>query len=156
MQQAPNNQDGGWTLTTLHYHWQCLRAADKELQAERDRRNTEVAAEREKALRIKEQGDRDALELARSIQSYKDEKANELREQISRERGHYASKDDLRAAIEKIEVTLAPVVSYVATQQGVTGGKLSQQQMVGWVLGGIVALITIIGAVVAVAYAIRK
>jgi hypothetical protein len=38
------------------------------------------AAGRE-ALAIKDRADRDALDLARTIQSYKDEKANKLREQ---------------------------------------------------------------------------
>jgi hypothetical protein len=53
---------------------------------ERDRRYAEVATEKEKALRIKDAGDEKALNLARDIQVYKDEKANELRSQIERER----------------------------------------------------------------------
>ena len=64
-------------------------------EEERDRRYTEVKNAEEKALRIKEQADRDALGLAREIQTYKDEKANELREQINSERNLYPTKAQL-------------------------------------------------------------
>jgi hypothetical protein len=84
---------------TLREHLEALRAAD-------DRRYAEVAAEREKALKIKETADLAALELAREIQTYKDTKANELREQIGSERGLYATKDDLAAAIREVVATL--------------------------------------------------
>jgi hypothetical protein len=79
-----------------------LRKADLAFDTERDRRYKEVAQEREKALKIKETADLAALQLAREIQTYKDEKANELREQISSERGLYATKDDLAAAIREV------------------------------------------------------
>lgn len=119
------------------------RAADLRFADERDRRYAEVAAARAEALKIKEQADRDALDLARQIQTYKDEKANELREQISRERGLYASKDDLSALAEKIEATLAPIAAYVASQQGRSGGF---QQ--GWlILLGAVSLVSTLLAI---------
>jgi hypothetical protein len=50
-----------------------------ELDNERDRRYAEVNVEREKALKIKETADSEALKLARDIQTYKDEKSNQLR-----------------------------------------------------------------------------
>jgi hypothetical protein len=100
----------GWTFDTLkiltderQHHSTELHRAEERFQAERDLRYKEVNVEREKALKIKEEADKVALDLARQIQTYKDEKANELREQISSERGSYATKDDLRAAVEKIE-----------------------------------------------------
>lgn len=74
---------------------------------ERDRRYSEVSEARAEALKIKEAGDAKALELAREIQDYKDEKANELREQISSERGIYATKDEIK-----------PLTAFVLTQQG--------------------------------------
>lgn len=80
---------------------------------ERDRRYSEVAAEREKALKIKEEADKVALTLAREIQTYKDEKANELRSQIERERGSYATQSDLRALGDRLEAKLEPVDSQV-------------------------------------------
>jgi vacuolar-type H+-ATPase subunit H len=99
---------------------------------ERDRRYAEVNIEREKALKIKETADLAALQLAREIQTYKDEKANELREQISRERGLYVSQGELKAAIGEITATLKPVVEYVASQQGVRQGGLDQRALLGW------------------------
>ena len=108
----------GWTVDTLSVHMDELRESDKRFDEERDRRYSEVATEREKALRIKEQADRDALGLAREIQTYKDEKANELREQINSERGNYASKGDLLAMSEKIDEQFKPLIAYVAAQSG--------------------------------------
>ncbi len=70
--------------------------------AANDRRYAEVNVEREKALKIKEEADKAALGLAREIQTYKDEKANQLREQINSERGVYATKEDLQSAIREI------------------------------------------------------
>ena len=54
-----------WTTATLKDHFDALRAADQ------------------RAIQIKEKPDGERLELACQIQTYKDEKANELREQIS-------------------------------------------------------------------------
>src|SRR5580704_10281010 len=100
----------GWTISTYAIHMEAMRAADLRFDTERDRRYAEVNAEKEKALKIKETADLAALGLAREIQTYKDEKANELREQISNERGLYASKTDLQAAVEKIEAMLKPLI----------------------------------------------
>src|ERR1700684_1324704 len=90
----------GWTLDTYAVHNEALRMADERFMAERDRRYLEVNIEKEKALKIKETADLAALSLAREIQSYKDEKANQLREQIGGERGLYATKTDLAAAMD--------------------------------------------------------
>ncbi len=111
---------GEWV--PLREHLAMLRAAEDKFAAERDRRYAEVSVEREKALKIKEVADLAALQLAREIQTYKDEKANELREQISSERGHYASKDDLSAAADKLEATIRPLVVFMSTRQGREGG----------------------------------
>jgi hypothetical protein len=94
----------------LKEHFEAFLRGHSKFMEERDRRYTEVGIEREKALKIKETADLAALQLARDIQSYKDEKANELREQISSERGHYASRDDLDAAVKTINATLAPLI----------------------------------------------
>ncbi len=108
----------GWTLEAYVAHNEAMRAEEHMLDVERDRRYAELTVEREKASKIKEAADRAALGLAREIQTYKDEKANELRAQIESERGTYASQTDLKGAIEKMEETLKPIVSYVTTQQG--------------------------------------
>jgi hypothetical protein len=106
----------------LKTHLQALRRADEKFFTERDRRYAEVAVEREKALRIKESADLAALQLAREIQTYKDEKANELREQINSERGHYASKEDLAGQLATITALLDPIRTYVASEQGQSKG----------------------------------
>lgn len=131
----------GWTVDTLSVHLTDLREADTRFHEERDRRYAEVAAEREKALDIEKSARAEALQLAREIQTYKDEKANELREQINNERGNYASKSDLQAAVEKIEETIKPIAAFVAGQQGRSGG---QAAMWGWIVGGISVGILII------------
>ena len=69
---------------SLKEHFETILLLNDRIMTERDRRYAEVNIEREKALKIKETADLAALQLAREIQSYKDEKANELREQISK------------------------------------------------------------------------
>jgi len=108
----------GWTTDTYAAHMAALWAAQSRFEAERDRRYAEIALERERALKIKEQADRDALGLAREIQTYKDEKANELREQIGSERGLYATKNDLVGVVEKLEATIKPLADYIAADRG--------------------------------------
>lgn len=119
--QASSNIESthaSWTVDTLAVHHAALRECDIMFQHERDRRYHEVSVEKEKALRIKETADLAALKLAREIQTYKDAKANELREQLGKERLEYASKGDLKAATEKIEETLKPIIEFVASQRG--------------------------------------
>jgi hypothetical protein len=111
-----------WTTDVLREHLAIVRELDERFMAERDRRYAEVNVEREKALKIKETADLAALQLAREIQTYKDEKANELREQISSERGNYASKDDLANALREIQATIKPLAEFVSSQQGRSGG----------------------------------
>lgn len=107
-----------WTLEAFTIHTTSMQAAQERFDNERDRRYAEVALEREKALKIKETADLAALQLAREIQEYKDEKANELRSQIERERLTYTNKDDLKQVVEKFEASMAPVANYVVGQIG--------------------------------------
>jgi vacuolar-type H+-ATPase subunit H len=127
----------GWTLDTYAAHNEALRGAEEKFQSERDRRYTEVKNAEEKALRIKEQADRDALQLAREIQSYKDEKANELREQINSERGLYATHGDLQAVVEKFDATMKPITEFIASARGRGSGMSA---LWGWALGALVAI----------------
>lgn len=91
----------------LREHLEAMRAAD-------DRRYAEVTLEREKALRIKELADATALNLARDAQRYRDEQANNLRAQIDKERGLYATHPDLQALSDKFDVLHRPVVEFMA------------------------------------------
>src|SRR5688572_18176924 len=138
-----DRRERDWTVGTYATHNEVLRIAEAKFQEERDRRYSEVATEREKALKIKETADLAALGLAREIQTYKDEKANELREQISSERGNYATKGDLRAAIEKVEESLKPIASYVSATQGQRAGITDSRQFITWLLGIALALIAL-------------
>ena len=94
-----------------------------------DQRYKEVNIEREKALKIKETADLAALQLAREIQTYKDEKANELREQINSERGLYATNKDIE-----------PVKTYIASQ---TGRGLGMNALAGWGMALVMAGVAI-------------
>ena len=133
-----------WTVNTYAAYSEALRIADKEFQAERDRRYSEVNIEKEKALKIKETADLAALQLARDIQIYKDEKANELREQINRERVLYASKDDVKALAEKMETIVKPLTEYISSQQGRTSAYGISGNTLVAVIGAVAALVAII------------
>lgn len=134
-----------WTIETLKEFQELQIKHENELRLYDDRRYGEVALEREKALKIKETADLAALQLAREIQTYKDEKANELREQINKERGLYATKSELFSLGEKFEAAIKPIANFTATQAGRSGGLA---QYAGWLMGAL-------GLVIA-AYALLK
>ena len=139
---------------TLREHLEALRAAGAELAAERDRRYAEVGIEREKALRIKDTADRDALALARQGQTYRDEQANKLREQINSERGLYATKDDLANAVREMTAAIKPLAEYVASAAGRSGGaaetRTERRLDIGQLLQVLVAIIAVAAVVVAI------
>jgi hypothetical protein len=111
---------------------------------ERDRRYSEVNIEREKALKIKEEADKAALGLAREIQVYKDEKANQLREQINSERGTYPTKEELAAAIREVTAMIAPLTAFVEGRRGEAQGVASSVNRMLSIIGGLAALSTIV------------
>jgi len=137
----------GWTTDTLASLHAALRESDLRFDAERDRRLTEVAVEREKALKIKEEADSRALILQAETQKYKDEKANELRSQIERERGTYVTQADLRGAVSQIQTELKPLSEFVSANQG---GRRNIEQAWTYLVGAVVAA----GGVVAIVIAI--
>ena len=110
----------GWTIETLRVYNEALRREHEKFETERDRRYGEVKVEQEKAIKIKETADLAALELAREIQTYKDEQHNGVLEQLKEERGTYATKDDLAGAVEKIGETIKPLAD---TQNRESGGR---------------------------------
>lgn len=139
----------GGPFVPIREHLEAIRALDHQLAEERDRRYAEVALEREKALKIKETADRAALQLAREIQTYKDEKANELRSQIERERGDYPTRSELAAAVDKFEALVKPISAYVSAQTGRSAGLNA-----GW--GFLVGVISIGVAVVSLALLVAQ
>src|SRR5580704_6907017 len=117
---------------------QALRESEARFLAERDRRYHEVSAERdqryaevkaaeEKALKVKETADLKALDLASQIQTYKDEKANELREQISSERGLYVTRTELGSAVRELQATIKPLTEYATSDAGRTSGAATSR-----------------------------
>jgi hypothetical protein len=133
---------------TLREHIEIVNGLKDQFHEERDRRYAEVNIEKEKALKIKETADLAALQLAREIQTYKDEKANELREQISNERGLYATKDDLANMNREWQATLKPISDYVSGQRGVQEGiGISGSVLVSLVVA-IAAIASVVGLVI--------
>jgi len=123
---------------SLREHLEALRLADEKLQAERDRRYAEVNVEREKALKIKEEADRNALVLAREIQDFKDEKANNLRSQIEGERGSYVTQSELRSLEDKIATQLKTINEFISQNRGKTGGlQAGWQVLIGIVMAAL-------------------
>lgn len=131
-------EPSGWTVDTLAAHLEALRRADIRFAEERDRRYAEVALEREKALKIKEEADSRALILQAETQKYKDEKANDLRTQIERERGTYVTQTEMK-----------PIADWVTTQQG-RGVGINDVRI--WVFG----LIAAVGGVIAIVIAFAR
>jgi hypothetical protein len=141
------NGNGNSATVSLLDYLESVRQGDQALQEERDRRYAEVNVEKEKALKIKETADLAALQLAREIQTYKDEKANELREQISRERGLYATRDDLAAVQREYTLALKPITEFVTAAQGRIGGTQDNRIVYALLLqliGTVVVVLTII------------
>lgn len=132
---------GNWTLAAYVAHNEALREAERRFQDERDRRYTELN-------QVKEASELRALELAREIQKYKDEKANELREQINSERGLYPTRLELTAAVEKIEASVKPLTTYMTSSQSRQIGSKEAWAtifgiggLLGAVIGGAIALL---------------
>ena len=120
------------------------REGDVALAQERDRRYAEVNIEREKALKIKETADLAALQLAREIQTYKDEKANELREQINRERGLYVTREELASAIREIQASIKPLEDLTTKQVGAGQQRVETRFNVNTLLQGVAVIIAAI------------
>ena len=127
--------------------WRFAQERDRrytELETERDLRRMDVDAEREKAAIAVQHEKERALSLAREIQDYKDEKANDLRSQIESERGLYPTRSEMTAALEKIEVQLKPLSDYVTSTQGRGQGISTSARVLIGGLGIIATLMTII------------
>lgn len=128
---APRN--GHAVLDTFKPMW-----VTKKLWDERDRRYSELVTEREKALKIKETADERALTLASEIQSYKDEKANELRAQINSERGVYITRAEFEAANK-------PLVEFVLSSRAIADRRTIDY---GQILAIIAIMVSIATAVI--------
>lgn len=77
----------------LRTHLAALRVADEKFAAERDRRYSEVAAERAKALQIKDEADKTALSLARQINDLHLANLNGEQARLLADRERYLSRE---------------------------------------------------------------
>jgi hypothetical protein len=114
---------------SLKEHFETILSLKSQIAEERDRRYAEVNIEREKALKIKEEADRRALELARDIQALRDEKANGLLDLVKSERGTYATNKEIE-----------PIKGYIAAQ---TGRGIGMNALFGWAMAVIMAVIAV-------------
>ena len=144
----PISGSGDHATVKLSDYLLAIRAGDLALAQERDRRYAEVKAAEEKALRVKEKADKVALGLSRESQTYKDTKANELREQISSERGLYATKEDIAGLREYFDVLHRPVVEFMAGQTKVDTVKRLDVAQILQMLATLVMVVTLIVLVV--------
>jgi len=153
---------GGWVA--LKDYLAATRAGDLALQAERDlryrqvgderdQRYSEVKAAEEKALKVKETADLKALDLASEIQAYKDEKANDLRSQIERERGTYVTRDDLSSVVREFNATIKPIAEYVASDRGQSSQRSETRLNANLVVGVVALLLTAVIIAVAISSA---
>jgi hypothetical protein len=147
----------GGGQVSLREHLAALRAADQALQDERDRRYAEVKAAEEKALKVKEKADEVALGLQRDNQVYKDEKANELREQISSERGRYVTREELASAVRELQAMIKPLAEYATSDagrnMGAAGSRTEQRLNLSTVIAAVATLVAVLGFIL---YALKK
>jgi len=97
----------------------------------------------QRALSIKETADLAALGLAREHQRYRDEQANNLREQIAAERGRYVVRNEMDAAVAKLEAELKPVLTFMAAQQGRKEGITALQVTLMGLVGLVIAALSV-------------
>jgi hypothetical protein len=114
---------------------QAIQIRELELRwlEERDRRYSELAAERERAL-----------ELAHGHQRRQDEKNEELLEHILEKLGHCTTHDDFEAFRREREQTLKPLMEFVAAERGRSTGSDSMRNLFFAVGGLLVGAATVI------------
>jgi hypothetical protein len=127
---------------TLRDYLGAMRAADQRFSDERDRRYAEVKNAEEKALKVKEVADAVALDLARQIQTYKDEQHNGLLKQWQGERGTYVT-------VEKFDATVKPLLDFVSGQQARGVGRSA-------LVVGLATFAALISAIVAIVVLLKK
>lgn len=142
------SQKWAWTLPAYIEH-------NEQMLVERDRRYDDLQEERDRALAEQARLREEALRLAREAQHYRDEQSNNLRAQIEQERGSYVTRVEsdqnitrlealVVSSVERIDVTLKPLVEYVAVQQGRRSGFSSTGAIVVGSVATIGAILTIV------------
>jgi vacuolar-type H+-ATPase subunit H len=137
----PTN-DQGWTVQTLFLYFEALRQADNRLRDALRDSDTKLREADQRALTIKETADSEARKLSRADQTYKDEQANKLREQIASERNLYVRQEDLAAVVERVDALIKPMTAFMSAQAGRSQGFGSAGNLVYVVVG---LILTVIG-----------
>lgn len=115
---------------------------------ERDQRYAREAELRAEALKIKQEADDQALALAREGQTYRDEQANRLREQIAAERtearereARFLTKDDY----DRRHDDLLKEVGRLATLQAEGGGRIAgTDKLIAYAIGAAAVVVAIL------------
>jgi sulfur relay (sulfurtransferase) DsrC/TusE family protein len=114
------------------------------LMEERDRRYTEVGLERDKALKVKEQGDATALVLAAENQRLRDDVHNNVLNFLRDDRNTYATREEIK-----------PLVAFMQSQQGAKSGidevRTDSTSSRTFIIGIVAAATAAMGLFVAVA-----
>lgn len=145
---------------SLRRHVKALQAAERRhadaMHAADVRFSDTVRAADQRALQIKEQGEAQALTLARDIQTYKDQQHNGTLELLKEQAATFATKDDLVALTDKIGIRLKPVEDYLAAQAGRTTevtergrSSATSRAIVASVVGVLLLLLAVAGFVIA-------
>jgi hypothetical protein len=122
----------------LREYFQALRRADRRLARERDRRIRDIRAGDLRALAVAAEAAERAEDLRAENQAYRDEKANNLREQIGSERGLYVTRTEFQ-----------PILDYVVTQQGInTARRLGIGQILA-LIGTFTAVVSAVAVIIA-------
>ena len=132
---------------TLREHLAALREADLRFDAERDRRLTEVAQERERALQIKQEADKTALDLARQINDLHLSALNGEQARLLADRERFLSRDSYDVAQKDFGVWRDTVNSSLSQLTGRDRGIGTSWSVMLAVIGGVGIVVGIVVAV---------
>jgi hypothetical protein len=120
-------------------------------KAERRRRDDLRAAD-QRALKIKERGDRTALRLARENQQLREEKNNNVLAQWQAERDHYLPRDEFNvqhsAVSEQMEIFKQFMIEMRSGQTSVKDRRTATSQNAGIIYAVVGAIALIIGTLI--------
>ena len=118
---------------------------------ERDHRYARESELRAEALKIKQEADDQALALAREGQTYRDEQANRLREQIAAERTEAREREAKLLTKEEYDRRhddLVKLVNNVVTSQAEGGGRSAGfDKLIAYGIGAAAVIVAIISQV---------
>lgn len=130
----------GWTLDTYIAHNEAMREQEEKFQQERDRRISEVASEHDKALKIKDESDDRALELARQINDLHLAALNGEQSRLLADRERFISRESYDIAQKDFASWRDSVNASLSMGAGRGAGMA---QFYGWIVAGVVLVVTV-------------